>query len=228
MLGVYSVGAMIAIMPAAALGRMASSVFFPAYSRVQNAGEDLRPVFTRMRRPILVLAGWVIAGLAGGGPAVVGLLYDHRYDEAGWIVQLLALASWFTVLEATHGAALLARGESHWTAMNSAAKLVGMLALIPLGYAAGGFPGAVAGLAASELLKYAASSFAIARAGLKGWPQEWRLTFWVLATSGLGWLASSFAEQQGWSRYATAGLVFVAVTLAWAPLGLSVLPRKDR
>ena len=200
---------------------MASSVFFPVYSRVQNSGQELRPVFTRVRRPVLLLAGWMIAGLAGGGTAAVRLLYDQRYDQAGWIVQILALASWFTVLESTNGAVLLARGESHWTAASSAAKLLGMLALIPLGYSLGGFPGAVAGLAVSEIFKYAVSAFAVARAGLQGWPQELRLTSWVLATAALGWSAASFAERAGWSRYLVAALVFVAVTLAWAPLGLS-------
>jgi O-antigen/teichoic acid export membrane protein len=218
MLGVYSVGAMIASMPSIALGRVASSVFFPVYSRVQNAGEDLRPVFTRVRRPVLLLAGWMIAGLAGGGIAAVRLLYDERYDQAGWIVTLLAFSSWFTVLESTNGAALLARGEAHWTAASSAAKLVGMLALIPLGYAFYGFPGAVAGLAASEVFKYAVSAFAVARAGLSGWPQELRLTGWVLLTAGLGWALSSIAAGSGWGRFPAAGLVFVVVTLAWAPL----------
>lgn len=223
MLGVYSLGAMIATMPSAALGRMASSVFFPIYSRVHNSGQDLRPVFTRVRRPVLLLAGWMIAGLAGGGAAAVRLLYDQRYSEAGWIVQVLALASWFTVLEATNGAALLARGEAHWTAADGGAKLLGMLLLIPLGYALAGFPGAVTGLAASELLKYSVSAYAVTRANLKGWPQELQLTGWVLATSGLGWFAASFAERADWSRIAAAALVFTAVTLAWAPLGWSYL-----
>jgi O-antigen/teichoic acid export membrane protein len=226
MLGVYSVGALVATMPAVALGRIMSSVLFPAYSRIHNAGQDLRPVFTRTRWPVLLLAGWMIAGLAGGGPAAVRLLYDQRYDQAGWIVQLLALASWFTVLESTNGAALLARGQAHWTAANGAAKLLGMLALIPLGYALGGFPGAVAGLALSEVIKYAVSAFAVARAGLQGWPQDLRLTGWVLVTAGLGWYSTVVAEQGGWARYATAALVFLVVTLAWAPLGISFLSKS--
>jgi len=226
MLGVYSVGALIATMPAVALGRMASSVFFPVYSRVQNSGADLGPVFTRVRRPVLLLGGWMIAGLAGGGTAAVRLLYDQRYEDAGWIVQLLSLASWFTVLEATNGAVLLARGEARWTAANGAAKLLGMLALIPLGYVVGGFPGAVAGLAAAEILKYATSAFAVTRAGLKGWPQELRLTGWVFATAALGWAVVSLAQHQGWPRQVVAALVFVVVTLAWAPLGASYLTRQ--
>jgi len=223
MLGIYSVGAMVATMPAVALGRIMSSVFFPVYSRIQNSGQDLRPVFNRVRWPVLLVAGWMIAGLAGGGTAAVRLLYDHRYDQAGWIVQILALASWFTVLESTNSAALLARGQAHWTAANSAAKLLGMLALIPVGYALGGFPGAVAGLAISEVLKYAVSAFAVARAGLKGWPQDLRLTGWVLVTAALGWYLTRLAEHEGWARHTTAAFVFVAITLAWAPLGLSFL-----
>lgn len=226
MLGVYSVGAMIATLPATALGRMASSVFFPVYSRVHNAGEDLAPVFTRVRRPVLLVAGWMIAGVAGGGALAVRLLYDERYDAAGWIVQLLALASWFTVLESTNGAALLARGQARWTAASGAAKLLGMLVLIPAGFALGGFPGAVAGLAAAELFKYAVSAFAVTREGLKGWPQELVLTGWVFASAALGWLATQFSERAGWPRYAGAAFVFAIVTLAWSPAAWSYLARR--
>lgn len=223
MLGVYSVGALIATMPAVALGRMASSVFFPIYSRVRNSGQDLAPVFTRVRRPVLLLSGWAIAGLAGGGEAAVRLLYDQRYAQAGWIVQILALASWFTVLESTNGAVLLARGESHWTAASSGAKLLGMLALIPLGYVLGGFTGAVAGLALSEVLRYAVSAVAVTRAGLRGWPQELRLTAWVFASAAAGWFCARLAEDAGFSRQVVALLVFVVVSLAWVPLALGLL-----
>src|SRR5207249_921964 len=131
---VYNIGYTIATMPESALGRMAQTVFFPVYSRVYNAGGDLAQIFGRVRRPILILAGWMIAGLGGGGDAVVRLLYDQRYAEAGWVTRVLALGSWFALLEATYGAVLLARGQAQWIAASSAGKLVGMLIFIPLGY----------------------------------------------------------------------------------------------
>jgi O-antigen/teichoic acid export membrane protein len=220
-LGAYSIGAMIAAMPAVLLARMASSVFFPAFSRVRESGQDLGQVFGRVRRPVLLLGGWTIGGLVGGGAVGVRLLYDQRYDEAGWILQLLALASWFSVLESTNSAVLLARGETHWSAGGGSVKLLGMLLLIPAGYALAGFRGAVAGLAASEVLKYGVSAFAVTRAGLRGWPQELRMTAWMLASAGLGWLAARFSTHEGWSLIATSGVVFAVVTLAWAPLGLA-------
>jgi O-antigen/teichoic acid export membrane protein len=217
-LGVYSVGAMIATMPATALSRMASSVYFPVYSRLHNSGRDLGSAFGRVRRPALLLAGWMIAGLAGGGEAAVRLLYDERYVEAGWIIQLLALGSWFTVLESTNGAALLARGQANWVAAGNAGKLVGMVLLIPLGFALGGFVGAVAGLAASDVFKYAVSAFAATRAGLRGWPEDLRLSAWVFATAWLSWRLAALVEQAGAARLTVALAVLLAVTLAWAPL----------
>lgn len=221
MLGVYSVGALIAGIPALALSRLASSVFFPVYSRVHNMGGDLAAAFVRVRRPLLVGAGWAIAGLAGGGAAAVRLLYDERYESAGWIVQVLALASWFLVLEATNGAALLARGQANWTAACSAAKLVGMAVMIPLGYAWGGFPGAVIGLATSEVLKYAVSAYAASRAGLPGRSQELLHTGWVFVTALFGWWLANTAYAAHWSRFAEALLVLAGVTIAWAPLAIA-------
>lgn len=222
-LGVYGIGSMIATMPSLAIGRVAQSVFFPIYSRIHNSGERLAGVFTRARRPLLLIAGWMIAGLAGGGSAAVNLLYDRRYADAGWIVQLIALGSWFAVLESTNSAALLARGEANWTAASNAGKLVGMIVLIPVGFAIGGFPGAVVGLVTAEMLKYAVSAWAAVRAGLEGWPQDLRLTAWVFVTAAIGALTARFATLDGAPRVVVAAAVFVAVTLAWAPTAVTYL-----
>jgi len=223
MLGVFGVGSMIATLPSDALSRMASSVMFPVFSRVRNSGQELASVFPRVRRPLLVVAAWMIAGLGGGGTAAVRLLYDQRWAEAGWIVQLLALGSWFGVLEATNGAALLAGGRPKWIAASGAGKLLGMVLLIPLGFRLGGFPGAVLGLASSEMVRYAVSAFATDRAGLRSWPQDLRLSCWLFATAWLGWFLGGLVLSRGLPVVAAAGLIFVVVSLCWAPPALVCL-----
>jgi O-antigen/teichoic acid export membrane protein len=223
MLGIYSVGWMIATLPVTALSRIGSTVFFPVYSRVVNSGKDLASVFHRVRRPWLLLGGWMIAGLGGGGDAAVHLLYDERYAQAGWIVQVLALGSWFALLESTNGAALLARGQAKWTAASSLGKLAGMLALIPLGYAVAGFQGAVIGLAAADIFKYAVSAFATSRVGLRSWPEDLRLSGWVVASAYFGWVLVGYAQRAGASRLTAVAVAFVAVTSAWLPLGAAFL-----
>jgi O-antigen/teichoic acid export membrane protein len=221
MLGVYSVASMIALVPAVALSRMASSVFFPVYSRVHNEGGDLSATFGRARYAALVLGGWMISGLIGGGAAAVRLLYDERYVEAGWIVQVLAAGSLFAILESTYGAVLLARGETRWVAAANAGKLVGMVVLLPIGYAFGGFAGAVVGLAASDIVKYAVSALAASRAGVRGWAQDLRLFLWVACAASLGWSSAEFFRGHGATRFTVAFAVFFFATAAWAPLAIT-------
>jgi O-antigen/teichoic acid export membrane protein len=218
MLGVYGVGSMMAITPLTALQGLGSGVFFPTFSRIQNAGGDLRPMFRRLRRPLVLLAGWTIAGLAGGGDAAVRLFYDDRYAAAGWIVSMLALGSWFSVLEAINSAALLALGRAQWMAAANAGKLAGMVVLIPIGYAAAGFPGAVLGVACAEVLKYAVSLVAASRAGLAQWRQDLAWTAWLFTTAGATWLAAELAHRAGASELSVAALAASCVTIAWAPM----------
>lgn len=221
-LGLYSIAAGIASMPSLLFSRIGPNVFFPVFSRVHNAGEDLQPVFERVRRPWLILGGWILAGLAGGGQAAIDLCYLPPYAGAGWITQLLSLAAWFGILEMTNGAGLLARGHAQWVAACSAGKLLGLLVLITVGFHLGGFEGAVIGLVASEMLRYALSAFAIGRIGLRGWAQDSQLTLWVMISAWLGWQAALFGQRAHWPPLLVALAVFVVVTLAWAPLGLPI------
>ncbi|HZM01359.1 MAG TPA: oligosaccharide flippase family protein [Planctomycetota bacterium] len=216
-LGLYGFGVAITSAPLLLLGRIESAVFLPVFSRAHNAGDDLQAVFDRVRRPWMILAGWVFAGLSGGGQAVVDLLWDERYSGAGWITQLLSLAAWFGVLEMTNGAALLARGQAKWLAALNAGKLLGMVVLIPVGYGLGGFRGAVLGLVASEVLRYLLSALALRRQRLRGWPLDLRLTLWTLVTAWLGWQAALFGGRAHSSPLLPAACVALVVTLAWSP-----------
>lgn len=219
MLGVYSMAVMLATMPTTALGGLASQVLFPYLSRVHREGRALNELFDRRREPLLVLAGWSLSGLVAGGPVIVRLLYDDRWLSAGWIVQLLALAGWFSALEITNGSFLLARGDSRLVAAAGAAKLAGMLALIPIGYQIAGFPGAVAGYVASESLRYAASLGAVRSRGLLGWSLDARLTAIGALAAGAGALVARLGE--AWPDWLAAAGVFAAVTLVWAPRALA-------
>ncbi len=220
LLGVYSMGVMLATMPTTALGSLASGVLFPYLSRLEREGRDLREVFDRRREPLLALVGWALCGLVAGGPVIVRLFYDERWHAAGWIVQLLALAGWFAALEITNGSLLLARGDSRLVAAAGAGKLVGMLALIPLGHHLAGFEGAVAGYAAAELVRYAVSFAAVRSRGAHTGGLDARLFLNGLAAVAAGLIAARLcAAQPAWLA---AAAVFAAVSAAWAPRALAL------
>lgn len=182
LLGMYGVAATLAALPTQAALKLAGSVVLPAYSRLA-ARTDFGDVFARVRLPLLILAGAAVSGLLGCGPLLVRFLYDDRWVQAGWILQFLAAGAWFQVLESANGAALIAHGRVSWVAAGSSAKLAGMLLLLPLGFYLAGFPGALAGLAASELARYAASSVGVRSRGLGVLLLDGSMTALVAGTS---------------------------------------------
>jgi O-antigen/teichoic acid export membrane protein len=218
LLGVYGIALMIAMLPSQALYQLTSSIYFPLYSRVVARGEDLAAEMRRTRAPVIVLGGWAACGLVAGGPTAVRLIFDARYQEAGWMVQWLALGLWFLLLENLNGVALLARGLAHWTTAGSLAKFLAMTAMIPLGFKLGGFPGAVAAVAMSEIVRYLVSTLGTERQKLRAWPRDLLVTAVLLLVAAAVRLAV-IRLQGRWPVALEAALVAVLVTAAWLPLG---------
>jgi O-antigen/teichoic acid export membrane protein len=186
LLGVYSVATTWASMPFAIIGRVYSTVLFPLLSRIHNEGTNFSRVLRNTRRPWVILAGCATACLVSAGPTLIHLLYEAKAEKAGWIIQMLASGVWLLSLEAANSIALLALGQPKWMAAGNAAKLVGMVLLIPLGYSTFGFPGAVAALASTELLHYTATAVGAHRRKVACVSQDLWFTGLVLLTTAAG------------------------------------------
>jgi O-antigen/teichoic acid export membrane protein len=216
-LGVYNVALTIAAVPQAAMQSLASRVIFPLFSRVNQTGEDLAVIFNKARRLHLVLSGWALSGLIGGGPAAIGLVYDNRYAAGGWMLQILAVAAWFGTPEGTNTSANLACGQPRLVAAGNLAKLVGMVLLIPLGYHFWGFPGALLAYATSELFRYAASTWSVYRLGLRTLRQDAGFCVVVAVSSGASMFVMQALAAHGVPVILRALAVFLVATLIWSP-----------
>lgn len=194
LLGVYSIGMMWASFPMTAIGHVFNSVMFPLLSRYNEASGDFAAAYRRTRLPWLFAGGFACACLFAGGPALVRCLYDSRANAAEWIVQILSVATWLLCLETASGTALLARGKSQWVAAGSAGKLLGMVVCIPVGFDVAGFPGAVVGYAASELLRYGVCVVGAIQNRFQALAQDLWLSAAVVATTGLGLITSGSAR----------------------------------
>jgi O-antigen/teichoic acid export membrane protein len=227
MFGVYGIALMLALMPTQAIIKISSSIGLAAYSRARDSGKSMNDVFRKLRLPLLVLGGLVISGLVAGGPYLIRVLYDPRYHEAGWMLQILAIAAWFQILESINGAALLACGSPHWVAIGGAVKLVGLVVLMPLGYflSKDGISGAIWGAAASDALKYLSSLIAAYRHELRGFAMDAGLTA-VVAASALLALVAAHALDDHSSRRPVLPLLVASgvVMLLWSPLTYWVWP----
>ncbi len=225
--GVYSIASMIAVLPTNAILKLGGAVVFPTYSRLVQR-PDFGHLFVRVRMPLLLGGGAIASTLLACGPSLVRLLYDSRYVEAGWILQYLSASAWFQILECTNGAALLALGRVRWVAAGNAAKVLGMVAFIPLGFHFGGFPGALAGLAGSDLAKYLTVAIGAAVARLGGFAGDVLLTALVAGTSTLGIAAGRLLVAPRAPEIATLAISFAAAALPWVAVALYYLVTQRR
>lgn len=238
-LGVYSIAVQMAMLPTQAIYRLAGPLAFSVYARVGDGGEDrtaLLGTFHTVRLPLLVAGGVGASCLIAVGPSLIHLLYDQRYEAAGWMLQLLVAGAWFEVLEMTIGSALLAMGQSRWVAAGNAGKMLAILALLPLGFWLGGSPqfgldpatgpffGALLGLVGSDIVRYAISALAIRRQGLGVVRHDVLFTLFMIAGTAMALASGWLVREMDLSRYAEAGLAALAafgvVGALWAPLAV--------
>ena len=89
-LGVYSIASFIVGAVSMIVSRLLSNVAYPALSETaRNKPEDLNRIYYKFRIPfdasVLFLAGFFLLT----GPTFINILYDNRYQEAGWMLSIL-------------------------------------------------------------------------------------------------------------------------------------------
>jgi len=225
-LGVYTIAVNIVQLPTMAVRTVATAVAFPAFSCARNQGADLSPIFDRMRLMLLLGGGACVSFLILNGPWIITLLYDPRYEDAGWILQILAIGAWFIILEACPGLMLLSMGHPRWLTVASASKILVMAAVVPPAFHFFGFPGALVAVSAVEAVRYAVTSARVRREGLAHRGYEWATSALVL---GCG-LAAALIHLSPWfPRGPLRGfLSVVAFAAMWVPVGLWYLRKVRR
>ncbi len=221
-LGVYSIAAMLAFLPATLIGRMGMAVLFPALSHGLEMKRNLPAVYRRQRKPLLAVGGLLVVLVAAGAVPLIELVYDPRYIDAGGMIQLLIVGTWFRVIEAPARSALMALGETRWLPILNLAKLLSVVIGLPLGFYAAGFPGGIAALVAGDAARWIVATAASARHQLRGLTADVIASAGVLAAALTGvFVANQAAANHGPAFCLLAGSA--AAALAFAPMGLWLL-----
>jgi O-antigen/teichoic acid export membrane protein len=146
-LGLYAVALNLAMVAEGAGVKVFSGVSMPVLSEAaRSAPGDLRRLYFKMRLP----ADLAFIGLAGflfsAAPAVVRILFDARYAEAGEMLQILSFGLLFARYSLNHNA-FLALGRPEYLGVLHAVKAVGIYVLILVLYGAFGLTGALVAVA---------------------------------------------------------------------------------
>lgn len=180
--GVYAIAVLITAVPTSILQQMGGNIVFPAVSRRSDLPrEELRRKLAKVRRPVLAAAAVGLAVLVAAGDQIVYTLWDSRYAEAGWMVSMLSLGLWPTVLWNSIGPALRAVGQPRYGALGDVLRLVILSVTMMLGYRVAGIFGLIVAVVLADLPKYAAMAYGLGRERLLVWRQDVLATLWFAA-----------------------------------------------
>jgi O-antigen/teichoic acid export membrane protein len=150
-LGLYSIAVIMAGVAKNVANKLITSVALPALGEIQrNQPERIRAIYYRIRLPIDALCLVVGSVLVVAGGELVRVLYDVRYADAGWMLQVLAV-SMFVSRYGVIGQFYFVLGKPKLVAHLAATRLVSLSMMIPAGYYLAGLHGAVWGVALSGL-----------------------------------------------------------------------------
>ena len=152
MLGLYSIAKLLVGAGEGLLERLNSSLTLPILGEVLRKNpSSVRDRYYRFRLPIDLVAGLVSGGLFAAGGFIVNFLYDPRYEQAGIMLQILALGTMsypFSIIST----GFTATGDTHISALVSIIKAASLMACVAIGFFAFGIFGAIGGVALHRII----------------------------------------------------------------------------
>jgi len=191
-LGVYHLANQIAMVPSALMGTVARQVVLPIYSRMIDAGSDLREAVRLVQLRAGALSALLVAGLIAIAPTLIRCLYDDRYQEAGWILPMLAVSGLLQILDSNGSSLLIARGKPRIYALSNGVKVFCLILFMPVGAWVDGLRGLIAALLLGDLARYRCTALA---ARYEGFPIFRRDVVWIFFALGVGFCVQAMVDR---------------------------------
>jgi O-antigen/teichoic acid export membrane protein len=166
-LGVYSIAVMLSQFLVQVSQQLGQRILFPVYAKLARRNDgDLRRRTLQIRVVLLACLLPPLWFLILWGRQVVGFLYDPRYADAGWMLQILAVGATITLTIESAQTVLLAQGDSFRHMLVQLVQATAFLGVSGVGGTLGGVPGFLVGIAASRIVAYPALCLCIRRYGV--------------------------------------------------------------
>lgn len=164
MLGIYSIAIMISEIVSGVISKLNNAVLYPALSRVINQDRNrLKEIFYKTRLGFDLILVLPIAALLVVANDVIALMYDPRYQAAGWMLQILCVRLLMITVLSTSEACLFALGKPKFSVVQNACRATWILVGIPLAWHAHGIVGVVWVVATTELPVFAVMWYGMAK-----------------------------------------------------------------
>jgi O-antigen/teichoic acid export membrane protein len=185
-LGIYGIARTLSEMFGTVATHLGNSVIFPFISsHADRPRETLRRELVPIRGKFLALVALGCSLFIATADLGIKLLYDQRYYAAAWMVPVLTIAAWFSMLATTNESTLLGLGVPSYTAMANSVRFLVMVVGLPLSLKFNGLHGAIVTLVLVEVCRYAPVYIGQRRQRLSFGAQDAAITLAMFAMIGL-------------------------------------------
>ena len=155
LLGIYGIARSISELLSLLFMRVGNIVLFPFIaSHSQRPRPELRSQLSLLRARVLVLIAVGFSLMVAVADLAIKLLFDARYQAASWMLPVLIIGSWFSILASLNESVLLGLGKPSYGAISNGLKFGFLLIGLPLSVGAAGVVGGVIVIALSDLCRY--------------------------------------------------------------------------
>jgi O-antigen/teichoic acid export membrane protein len=133
---------------------------------IREDPSSLRVKTFKMRAVLTALAVPILWALIAFGDQLVALLYDQRYQDAGWMVRVLAVGAVATLVSQSAERVLLAEGKSFAHMCVQVFGAVTFTAAAIVGFFVSGVGGMIAGMVGARYLAYCPLAVVLHRRGV--------------------------------------------------------------
>jgi O-antigen/teichoic acid export membrane protein len=189
-LGVYGIARSMADVLGGTVARFGNFVLFPFIaSHSHMPRSEFRRQLASVRAKFLLLAGVVFSLITVVADLPIKFLYDERYQAAAWMLPLLVIGSWFSLLANVNESKLLGLGKPSYSAIANSSKFIFLLIGLPLGVMVFGLLGGIVVVTLSDLFRYFPILWGERREHFSFGAQDLVITLAVFLLIGLGeWL----------------------------------------
>lgn len=188
MLGVYGIAFTLADLPRQILNALSGRVIFPALSKLSELPrETFRDKVLKKRKLMLICFAVALTVPVSFGDIFILALYDQRYIQASWMLPILSLGLWHTLLYTSISSSLFVLGKPIYNAQGYLLSFLTISIGLPLGFYLMGMVGAILVIAFYDLPLYGVTTYGLWREGLMGIGQDIKATllFFGLLTTVL-------------------------------------------
>lgn len=151
-LGIYSVAITLSDAIGAVVTRVINGVMYPVLSQAgRESGPHISHLYYRLRLRLDVLSMGSTGLLAGMGAWLVRTLWDKRYADAAWILQILCLRLAISFVVAPNETCLFSLGYTRYGFYRSVVRLPAMVVFVSAGWYFAGVRGVIWGTVAAEV-----------------------------------------------------------------------------